>query len=131
MSKTIQQILDDGSSANDFAVAIAALQDNDGAGFGSMLEQLFVPAWKARTGLSSSATHVETLPGTIIQVTDSAGTSALAIVSGTAGAGEVKVSYDSAGIPTLVFGDGANTAYNVIKFEAPAGLAASLAGLFR
>jgi hypothetical protein len=131
MSKTIQQILDDGSSANDFAVAIAALQDNDGAGFGSMVAQIFVPAWKVRTGLSSSATHIETLPGTILQVADAAGTSALLIVPGTAGAGEVKVSYDSAGIPTLVFGDGANTGYQVLKFEGPDGIAAKLATGFR
>jgi hypothetical protein len=131
MSKTNQQILDDGSSPNDFVVAIAQLRDTDDNGFGSMLAQIFVPAWKVRTGLSSSATHIETLPGTILQVADAAGTSALLIVPGTAGAGEVRVTYDSAGIPTLVFGDGANTGYQVLKFEAPAGIAAKLATGFR
>ena len=131
MSKTIQQILDDGSSSNDFVVAIAQLRDIDGAGFGSMIEQIFVPAWKVRTGLSSSATHVEELPGLIVQVADAAGTSAKAIVPDTAGAGEVTVTYDSAGIPTLVFGDGANTGYQVIKIEAPAGIAAKLTTQFR
>lgn len=131
MSKTTQQILNDASSPNDSAVALAQLRDALGFGFGSMLAELFVPAWKVRTGLNSSATQLETLPGTIVLVADAAGTSAKAIVPGTAGAGEVTVTYDSNGIPTLVFGDGAVTGYQVIKFEGPVGIAAKLAAQFR
>jgi hypothetical protein len=37
------------------------------------------------------------------------------MVSGTAGAGEVTVTYDANGLATLIFGDGVVTAYNVIQ----------------
>jgi hypothetical protein len=129
MSKTVQEILNDGSSSNDVAVALGALRDTDGAGFGSMLAELFTPAWKVRT-VDSSATQVEELPGAIVQVLDTAGTTNITIVSGTSDAGEVQISY-TAGVPTLVFGSGAVTGYQVLKFEAPAGLAAKLALSFR
>jgi hypothetical protein len=130
MSKTHKQILDFASSASDMAVAAANLRDTDDNGLGNMIAEVFTPNWKTRTGLSSSATHAEEFPGAITNVLTEAGTTALSVVSGTPGAGEVQVTYSS-GVPTLVFGDGANTGYQVLKFEAPAGLAAKLAALFR
>lgn len=86
-----------------------------------------IPRHRSRTGLASSATQVHDVPGAILQVIDAAGTTALAIVSGTAGAGEVQVTYDANGLATLVFGDGANTAYRVNQQVLPSGLGAILA----
>lgn len=139
MSRTHQQILTVASSPTDVAVALASLRELDsttpsepGFGFGEMLLSLFVPTFKVRTGLASSATHVEERPGLILGVLDAAGAAQRAIILvGAAGAGQVLVTYDAAGVPTLVFGDGANTGYRVLKIEAPAGIAAKLAALFR
>lgn len=94
--------------------------------FGSIIAGL-VPRLVQRTGLASSATQVHNAPGIILQVQDAAGTTALSIVNSTAGAGEVQVTYDSNGIATLVFGDGANTGYDCICTVLPAGLATALA----
>ena len=86
-----------------------------------------IPRLIDRTGLTSGATHVEPEPGAVLAV-DLAGTT-LAIVSpnDTAGAGEVEITYDSDGVATLVFGDGAQTAYSVVKTVLPAGLSTVLA----
>lgn len=126
MSITVQDQLDEASASGITDVALAMLRDADGNGFGYILAGL-IPRTYSRTGLDSSATHIEPEAGAILAITDSAGTTGLVMTTGTAGAGEVKVTYDSEGVATLVFGDGANTAYNVIKQVLPAGLATALA----
>ena len=139
MSRTVQQILTIASSSSDFAVAVASLQESNatsqtepGFGFGETLLSLLVPTLKVRTGLTSGATHVEERPGFILGVLDAAGAAQRAIILvGVPGAGQVLVTYDAAGIPTLLFGDGANTGYRVLKIEAPEGVATKLAAQFR
>lgn len=139
MSRTVQQILTIASSASDFAVGIASLQENSatsqtepGFGFGEMLLSLLVPTLKVRSGLTNAATHIEERPGFILGVLDAAGAAQRAIILvGVPIAGEVLVTYDAAGIPTLLFGDGANTGYQVLKIEAPEGVATKLAAQFR
>lgn len=127
MTISTQQKLSNATSSSDVAVALATLRDSDGAGFGSMLASAFTPGFVIRTGLTNSATHVEDKPGLIIAVLDAAGAAELAIIHvGVAGAGQVLVTY-AAGVPTLVFGDGANTGYQVLKLEGPRDLAANLA----
>lgn len=94
--------------------------------FGDLVAGM-IPRRIARSGLASSATHVEPEPGlvTVVAIADDA---ALTIIeAGTAGAGEVLVTYDANGVATLVFGDGVNTAYRVVKTVLPAGLATTLA----
>lgn len=86
-----------------------------------------IPRLVERTGLASSATQVHSLPGPIFAVTDTAGTTAITMVTGTAGAGEVQVTYDADGLATLVFGSGAVTAYNVLQCVIPTDLADNLA----
>jgi hypothetical protein len=133
MSLTVQQILNDAGSATDDAVALSALRDTNGSGFGDMLASAFSPALLVRSGLTSSDTHIEDKPGLIHVVLDAAGTTELTMlhaVGAVAGAGEVAVTY-TAGVATLVFGDGANTGYQVLKTEGPIGLAANLAKIFR
>lgn len=123
---TTKEKLNNGSSSNDVAVAFATLRDADGVGLGSMLASAFSPGFVTRTGLTSSATHVEERPGMIFAVRTENGATERAIIhAGVAGAGQVLVTY-SAGVPTLVFGDGANTGYQVLKLEGPKGLAANL-----
>lgn len=124
---TTEQKLSNGTSSNDFAVAVATLRDTDGKGLGSMIASAFTPGFATRTGLTSSATHVEERPGMIMAVrTENGATERTIIHAGVAGAGQVLVTY-SAGVPTLVFGDGATTGYQVLKLEGPLNLAASLA----
>jgi hypothetical protein len=124
MSLTVQDQLD---IANDSTVCnmLAQLRDANGDGFGKLISGM-IPQWYARSGLTSGATHIETNPG-LVQAILLSGTEKLIVYDGAAGAGEVKVTYDAAGIPTLVFGDGANTGYSVLKMEMPIGLLASLA----
>ena len=64
----------------------------------------------ALTSLSSSATHIHNTPGRIVGI-NLAGTNKVLVYAGTAAAGQVKVTY-TAGVATLVFGDGVNTAYD-------------------
>ena len=132
MALTVKQIIDNGGSATDVSVAMSALRDNDGVGLGSVLADLITPAFRTRSGLTSSATHVEEKPGLVLAVMPAAGNATLLLMhdSGAAGAGEVKVTYAD-GIPTLVFGDGVNTGYIVLKIEGPTAAAASLAAVFR
>lgn len=127
MSLTIQQMLDQ-SNDSTLPNSLAQLRDSSGNGLGAILAGL-VPRLIARTGLTSSATQVEPEAGAILVVTDTAGTTAITMVSGSPGAGEVQVTYDGNGVATLVFGSGAVTAYNVIKQVLPAGLADSLAAV--
>lgn len=131
MALSNQQIISNGGSASDVAVAISGLRDEDGVGVGHMIADLITPAFRTRTGLTSSDTHVEDKPGLVLAVMNEAGSATLALVydSGGAGAGEVQVTY-SAGVPTLVFGDGANTGYQILKVEGPSDAAASLATIF-
>ncbi|HVI04133.1 MAG TPA: hypothetical protein VM869_35825 [Enhygromyxa sp.] len=126
MALTIQDMLD---LSNDSTVlkALAQLRDDGGEGFGAILAGL-IPRTIARTGLASSATQVEPEAGAIFVVTDTAGTTAYTMVTGTPGAGEVQVTYSSNGVATLVF-NSAVTAYNVVKQVLPAGLADSLAAI--
>jgi hypothetical protein len=124
MSLTVQDQLD---LANDSTVnnMLAQLVDSNGDGFGKILNGM-IPQWYVRSGLTSGATHIETNPG-LVQAILLSGTEKLIVYDGSAGAGEVKVTYSATGIPTLVFGDGANTGYSVLKLEMPIGLLASLA----
>ncbi len=127
MQLTTEQKLSNGTSSNDFAVAVATLRDDDGKGLGSMLASAFAPGFITRTGLASSATHVEERPGMIMAVRTEDGLTERTIIhAGAAVAGQVLVTY-SGGVPTLVFGDGATTGYQVLKLEGPTDLAAKLA----
>lgn len=81
---------------------------------------------RALTGLTSSATHVHDVAGKISTVELVEGTP-LAIVTGTAGVGQVAITYDVQGVATLVFGDGAQTSYIVTEQTLPAGLGTELA----
>ncbi len=116
---TVQQVLD---KAPPHAMADMLRKIS----FGELLAGLR-PRLVARADLASSATQIHSVPGAILQVTDAAGTTAVTIVTGTAGAGEVTVTYDANGLATLVFGTGAVTAYNVLQLAIPAGLVAALA----
>jgi len=86
-----------------------------------------IPSERTLSGLTSSATHIHDIPGLIVGVALGAVPKAIVLSADTAGAGEVKVTYDSDGLATLVFGDGANTAYTVVATQLPAGLGATLA----
>lgn len=127
MTTTMQQVLSDGGSPSNSAAAISTIRDDDGVGLGHMLAAAFTPGFVTRSGLTSLDTHVEERPGLVLAVLDAAGTTELTIIhAGSPGAGEVLVTY-SAGVPTLEFGDGANTGYRVLKLEGPTDLAAKLA----
>lgn len=119
MAVTILNALDN-AGPNDLADRFRQVQ------IGSILDGLR-PRLTARTGLTSSATQVHNLPGAILAVTDTAGTTAITMVTGTPGAGEVQVTYDADGLATLVFGSGAVTAYNVLQQVLPAAHGATLA----
>ena len=107
-------------------------------GFGSLLLGLAPGEFVLRSGLTSSATHIDGITdavtgvftpeaGRIHAVLDLAGTSELTIIRvGVAGAGEVLVVYDANGVPTLTFGDGANTGYQVDKARLPADFVAKM-----
>jgi hypothetical protein len=133
MSRTREEHLNDGSASAQFAVAVAGLRfeaaDGTVYGLGSVLKGMS-PGLALRTGLASSATHVEDLPGRVHAVVDEAGAVNLTIVyAGAAGAGEVLVTYSTVepvGVPTLVFGDGANTGYQIDKDVLPTGWLESL-----
>lgn len=114
---TVQQILDDGNP-NTIGDMLKLVK------LGSFLAGNATPAAFVLTGLSSSATHIHPTPGKIVGV-DLAGTNLLLVYAGSAAAGEVKVTY-TAGVATLVFGDGANTAYNG-SIEGTVDIAAALA----
>lgn len=73
----------------------------------------------ARAGLTNQATHVHSLPGSIEHVTDTAGTTALDVVVGAPGAGEVQIAYDANGLATLTF-SAAVTGYQVVQQVLPA-----------
>lgn len=123
---TAQKIIDV-ANENTQQRAMGMLQDADGNGLGFIIAGL-VPQFLVRTGLTSSATHTEERPGIVHAAMTEAGDATLALVfdSGGAGAGEVLVEY-TAGVPTLTFGDGAVTGYQVLKQELPKGIVASLA----
>lgn len=125
MPETIQDKLNL-ASANDLPAMLRALADADGDGFGTLLQGL-IPRRIARSGLTTSATHVEPEAGLISIV--EVGTASLVIVGAdsTAGAGEVKVTYDTDGVATLVFGDGTTDNYDVTKTVLPDGFGAALA----
>jgi hypothetical protein len=130
MSLTTQQLIDRANETTQ-QTGFRQLLDEDDHGLGYLLANL-VPGFKVRSGLTSSATHVEDNPGTILAVLDAAGTTQLTMLlasGAVAGAGEVAVTYDAAGVPTLVFGDGANTGYQVLKLELPKDFAAALASI--
>lgn len=80
----------------------------------------------ARSGLSSGTTFEHSQPGSIEHVTDEAGTTPLAIVTGSPGAGEVQVAYDSDGLATLTF-SGSVTGYQVVQQVVPDDLGTNLA----
>ena len=86
-----------------------------------------IPSTIARTGLVASATHVEPEPGAISLVSIAPGAVLAILLDGVPGAGEVLVTYDADGVATLLFGDGAQTAYKVTKSKVPPGLGALLA----
>lgn len=100
---TVQQILDDGNP-NTIGDMLKLVK------LGTYLAGSSTPTAFALTGLASSATHIHPTPGRIVGI-NLAGTNKLLVYAGTAAAGEVKVTY-TAGVATLVFGDGANTAYD-------------------
>ena len=116
---TVQSTLNAGEP-NSFPDAIRRLN------FGDLLAGL-VPRRLVRTGLTSSATHVEPEAGLISIVAIADDAALTKIEAGTAGAGEVLVAYDSEGVATLTFGDGANTGYRVVKTVLPTALVANLA----
>jgi hypothetical protein len=124
MSLTVEDQL---NLANDSTVnnMLAQLRDANGDGLGKILNGL-VPRFVTRSGLTSGATHIETNPGYVIAIQSAGGVDRTLVYDGAAGAGEVKVTYSAAGIPTLVFGDGANTGYLILKIEIPIGLLAAL-----
>jgi len=84
-----------------------------------------IPRVISRT-VASNAVQVEPEAGAILSVADAAGTSALAIVTGTPGAGEVQIAYSAEGVATLTFASPV-TGYQVVKTVLPAGLATYLA----
>lgn len=86
-----------------------------------------IPSERTLTGLASSATHIHDIPGLIVGVALAAVPKAIVLSADTAGAGEVKVTYDTDGLATLVFGDGANTAYTVVAQQLPTTLGVTLA----
>lgn len=92
--------------------------------FGTLVSGM-VPRRIARTGLASGATHVEPEAGAILVCSIADDAALTMIEAGTAGAGEVLVEYDAEGVATLTFGDGAQTAYRVVKMVLPSGSAGS------
>lgn len=100
---TVQQILDDGN-INTIGDMLKLVK------LGSYLAGTSQITAFALTGLSSNATHIHDTPGRIVGI-NLAGTNKVLVYSGSAAAGEVLVVY-TAGIATLTFGDGANTAYD-------------------
>lgn len=86
-----------------------------------------IPAERTLTSLTSSATHVHDVPGVILAVALGAAQVVIVTSADTPGAGEVGVTYDTNGVATLLFGDGANTAYTVVAMSLPTGLGTVLA----
>lgn len=90
-----------------------------------------VPRPVVRTGLTSGATHVHSVPGAILAVTSSADAPQAMIAEGAPAANQVRVEYDANGLATLTF-NGAVTGYKVLQMALPAGhgdrLAASHGG---
>jgi hypothetical protein len=120
MSRTREDHLNDGSASAQFAVAVAGLrfEASDGTvyGLGSVLKGMS-PGLALRTGLASSDTHIEALPGRVHAVTDEAGAVSLLVTYSTV---------EPVGVATLVFGDGANTGYQIDKDVLPTGWLESL-----
>lgn len=116
---TVQQALD---TANPNDIAVRLRQVTTGALIAGM-----IPSERTLSGLASSATHVHDIPGVIHQVALAAAQKNIVTSADTPGVGEVGVTYDTNGVATLLFGDGANTAYTVIATQLPVGLGATLA----
>ena len=78
MTISTKQKLNNGSEATGFCNAIASLgeADEQTRGFGTMLASTFAPGFATRSGLTSSATHIEERPGLIHAVLDAAGAEA-------------------------------------------------------
>lgn len=114
---TVQEVLDL-ANPNSLADMLRKLQT------GQLVSGL-IPRRIERSGLASSATHVEPEAGLISMVEVGTATLVMVGADSTAGAGEVNVTYDAEGVATLVFGDGANTAYDVTKMVLPTGTAGS------
>ena len=55
MQLTTEQKLSNGTSSNDFAVAVATLRDSDGKGLGSMIASAFAPAFAAAAASGAPA----------------------------------------------------------------------------
>ncbi len=77
------------------------------------------PRETSRTGLTSAATQVHPYPSAILAVNATDGTPLAFSINAAPDSGEVRVNYDSDGIPTLVF-NAAVTAYRV--YEIPYGV---------
>lgn len=84
-------------------------------GFGDMLDA-FGSRVYTRSGLSSAASHIhDQAPAFIEQVYVTAGTPLIMVNGAAAGAGEVRVEYNTTTrVPTFTFGDGAVTGYTVV-----------------
>jgi hypothetical protein len=121
---TREEILNQ-AGITDTSEALSHLQDEEDRGFGTMLRSLGVPSVQEFTGLTSSATQVAPHPGWVFGIATGGANKAL-IYDGAAGAGQVLIAYDSAGIPTFVFGDGAVTSYEVWQAAMPDTLAEML-----
>jgi len=105
-------------------VTLSSLRDGNDRGFGTMLKSLGVPASQVFTGLTSSVTQVAPHPGWVFGVIV-AGADVPIIYAGSPAAGEVRVTYDAAGVPTLLF-KAAVTAYTLLQAAMPDTIAAAL-----
>lgn len=124
--KTVQSVLDT-ANVNYLPAALSKI------GFGELIAGM-IPAWYTYAGLTNQATHVlnAELDGTgddqaaiVLQVAET-GNTPLTIVPDGVGAGEVKVTYSSEGVPTLEFA-AAVTGFKVCMLKLPASLATNLA----
>lgn len=116
---------------NDLAITLSSLKDDDGRGFGTIIESVAVPKLTSRTNLTSSDEHIEPLPGFVFGVVEG-GTNQTLIYGGSPGGNEVLVEYitDPAvgpvGAAKLTF-NGAVTAYDIVVAAMPETIAAKLA----
>ena len=126
---TVRDSLNNANPADTHARCRQLYDRTNDLGFGDILNALGGRVY-TRSGLTSSATQVhDQAPAYIEQVYVTAGTPLVMVNGAAAGAGEVRVEYDTTTrIPTFTFGDGAVTGYSVVGGgPLPQGIVAAMA----
>lgn len=106
----------------DFNSLLVRLRDSSNRGFGDIIGAQYRRNIEIdNSAAAATDTHVHPYPAVIDHVQEDGGgpLGVLCDTGDTPGAGEVLITYDSDGVPTLVFGDGNLTNYHVIESATP------------